>query len=70
MTKNIFILKNISGRTHTNAHMTNSDLWDTIVNETCQYYSGTIIMTMIMTCTSGRCNRQSEFTLLNFMKFH
>ena len=23
-----------------------------------------------LTCTSGRCNRQSEFTLLHFMKFH
>ena len=28
-----------------------------------------LILTII-SCTSGRCNRQSEFTLLHFMIFH
>ena len=46
MEKNICILENITGRTHTNAHMTNSDMSDTIVNATCQYYSGTITLDM------------------------
>ena len=46
MNKNICILENITGRTHTNAHMTNSDMSDTIVNATCQNYSGTITLDM------------------------
>ena len=44
--KNIFILRNITGRTYTNAHMTNSEMSDTIVNATCQYYSGNITLDM------------------------
>ena len=44
--KNICIFKNITGRTYTNAHMTNSDKSDTIVNATCQYYSGNITLDM------------------------
>ena len=44
--KNICIFENITGRTYTNAHMTNSDIWDTIVNATCQYYSGKITLDM------------------------
>ena len=46
MKKNISIFKNITGRTYTNAHMTHSDMWDTIVNATCQYYSGNITLDM------------------------
>ena len=46
MKKNICIFKNITGRTYTNAHMTNSDMSDTIVNATCQYYSGNITLDM------------------------
>ena len=44
--KNICIFKNITGRTYTNAHMTNSDMSDTIVNATCQCYSGNITLDM------------------------
>ena len=44
--KNICIFKNITGRTYTNAHMTNSDMSDTIDNATCQYYSGNITIDM------------------------
>ena len=46
MEKNICIFKNITGRTYTNAHMTNSDMSDTIVNATCQHYSGNITLDM------------------------
>ena len=46
MKKNICIFKNITGRTYTNAHITNSDMCDTIVNATCQYYSGNITLDM------------------------
>ena len=46
MKKNICILENITGRTYANAHMTNSDMPDTIVNVTCQCYSGTITLDM------------------------
>ena len=46
MEKNICIFKNITGRTYTNAHMTNSDKSDTIVNATCQYFSGNITLDM------------------------
>ena len=46
MKENICILENITGRAYTNAHMTNSDMSDTIVNATCQYYSGTITLDM------------------------
>ena len=46
MKENICIFQNITGRTYTNAHMTNSDLSDTIVNATCQYYSGNITLDM------------------------
>ena len=46
MKKNICIFENITGRTYANAHMTNSDMSDTIVNATCQYYSGTITFDM------------------------
>ena len=46
MKKHIGILKNITGRTYTNAHMTNTDMLDTIVNATCQYYSGNITLDM------------------------
>ena len=44
MKNNICILENITGRTYTNAHMTNIDIWDTIVNATCQYYSCNITL--------------------------
>ena len=46
MKKNICIFKNITGRTNTNAHMTNSVMSDTIVNVTCHYYSGNITLDM------------------------
>ena len=46
MKENICIFQNITGRTYTNAHMTNSDKSDTIVNATCQYYSGNITLDM------------------------
>ena len=46
MKKNICIFKNITGRTYTNAHMTNSDMSDTIVNATYQHYSGNITLDM------------------------
>ena len=46
MEKNSCILENITGRTYTNAHMTNSDMSDTIVNATFQYYSGNITLDM------------------------
>ena len=46
MKKNICIFKNITGRTYTNADMTNTDMSDTIVNATCQYYSGNINLDM------------------------
>ena len=29
-----------------------------------------VVVGHYMTCTSGRCNRQSEFTLLHFTIFH
>ena len=40
--KNIGILYDITGRTYTNTHITNSVMWDTIINASCHYYSGTI----------------------------
>ena len=46
MKKHIGISKNITGRTYTNAHMTNTDMSDTIVNATCQFYSVNITLDM------------------------
>ena len=42
--ENISIFHNIPGRTHTTMHMTNSDMSDTIINATCQCFSGTITL--------------------------
>ena len=42
--KNIGILYDITGRTYTNTHITNSVMWDTIISASCHYYSGTITL--------------------------
>ena len=43
------IFKNFTGRTYTNMHLTNSDLMDTYVNATCQYFLEILLLILQIT---------------------